>query len=342
MDERNYEQDPRIGLLRERHYAAADRDWHIDAALSEMSIQFGLEPGMYLGNQVLPVVTVTKQSDVYRIWDRDYWFKIPNTLRARATRANRVETAVSSATYYANNYALEEPIPFEDLDNADAALEMEQSTARHIMQLMMLDQENRVATLLTTAANVGSGNALTGTAQWSDRANSDPVSDVTTGRLWVQKETGQRINTIINGQEPHDSLLLHPDIIDRVKYTQRADGATLEAALADILGGGVAGVRYFVGGAPKQNAAEGLPTSASSMTFIWGKNMTLMYVPQTAGRNIPSAAYAFRWKPAGFSDFVVETKDDDDIKARLKRVNYFQDEKITAKECIYLLSTVVA
>jgi hypothetical protein len=322
----------------ERHYAAADTDWHIDAALSEMSIQFNMDPGMYIGPSILPVVNVDKQSDRYLIWDKDYWFRIPQTRRAPATRANRVETSVSSAAYYAHNYSLEEPIPFEDLTNADAALAIEEGTARHVMQLLMLDQENRIATLLTTAANVGSGNALTGTAQWSDRANSDPVSDVTTGRLWILKETGQKPNTLVNGQEVHDALLLHPDVIDRVKYTQRATNATLEAALSDIFG--VA--RYLVGSAPKQNAAEGLPTSASSMTFIWGKNCSLFYAATAPGRNIPSGVYAFRWRPAGFTDFIVETKDDDDIKARVKRVNYFQDERITAQQLTYLLSTVVA
>ncbi len=330
--------DPRLTETRVREYAAADTDWHIDAAMSELSIQFALDTGMYLGNTVMPVVPVDKQSNRYYIWDKDYWFRIPNTRRAPATRANQVETSVSSNAYYCHNYALEEKIPFEDLSNADEALALEESTARHIMQLLMLDQENRIATLLTTAANAGSGSALTGTNQWSDRANSDPVSDVTTGRLWIQKGTGMKAGTMVVGQEIHDSLLLHPDMIDRVKFVQRADKANIENAVADIFGVG----KYLVGGAPKQNAAEGLPTSASSMTFIWGKNVTLFYAPPAPGRNIPSAAYAFRWRPAGFTDFVVETKDDDDIKARLKRVNYFQDERITASELVYLLSTVVA
>ena len=331
--------DPRLAAARqERRYAAADTDWHIDAGMSEMSIQFAMEPGMYLGNTVMPVVPVAKQYDRYYIWDKDYWFKIPDTRRAPATRANQVETSVSSNAYYCHNYALEEKIPFEDLTNADEALALEESTGRHIMQLMMLDQENRIATLLTTAGNVGSGNALTGTAQWSDRANSDPVSDVTTGRLWVQKETGFKPSTMVVGQEVHDSLILHPDMIDRIKYVQAATAGNVGNAVADVMQVG----RYLIGGAPKQNAAEGLPTSASSMTFIWGKNASLYYVPGAPGRNIPSAAYAFRWRPAGFTDFVVETKDDDDIKARLKRINYFQDERVTASSLIYLLSTVVA
>jgi phage host-nuclease inhibitor protein Gam len=325
-------------LSAERRYAASDTDWHIDSPLSEMSIQFYVEPSQFLAPQIIPVVPVAKQSDIYRTWDKDYWFKVPDTNRARGTRPNRVETAVSSATYYAKNYALEEFIAYEDLDNADEALALEESAARHVMQLLMLDMENRVANLLTTAANVGSGNALTGTAQWSDRANSDPVSDVTTGRLWIMKETGQSKFTMVVGQEVHDSLLLHPDMIDRVKGAQVATAGNIEAVIAPVFQVG----RYFVGKTPKQNAAEGLPTSASSMTFIWGKNASLFVAADRPARNTPSGVYAFRWRPQGFTDFLVETKDDDDIKARLKRVNYFQDERITATQLTYLLSSVVA
>ena len=331
--------DPRLAAVSaERRYSADTGDWHIDAALSEMAIQFSLDAGMYLGPSIMPVVNVAHQSDRYYVWDKDYWFRIPDTRRAPGTRAKQVETSISSLAYYANNYALEEKVPFEDLSNADVALSLEESAARHVMQLLLLDQENRIASLFTTAANVGSGNALTGTNQWSDRANSDPVSDVTTGRLWIQQQTGFKPSTMVVGQEVNDAMLLHPDMIDRVKFTQRATNATIGNALADIFGVG----NYYVGGAPKQNAAEGLPTSASSMTFIWGKNVSLFYAPPAPGKNVPSGAYAFRWRPAGFTDFIVETKDDDDIKARLKRVNYFQDERITATQLTYLLSTVVA
>ncbi len=55
--------DPRLTETRVREYAAADTDWHIDAAMSELSIQFALDTGMYLGNTVMPVVPVDKQSN---------------------------------------------------------------------------------------------------------------------------------------------------------------------------------------------------------------------------------------------------------------------------------------
>jgi len=325
--------DPRLAF---RTYAAEDRDWHIDAGMAEISLQYTLEDAAFLAPKIFPVVPVGKQHDRYYIFDRQDWFRIPETRRARGTRPNEVEFAVSSGGYFADNYMLTGKIPFEDLDNADDALEIEASTAKHVTQLLMLDYENRVAGLCTTAANVGSGNALSGTGRWDDRTGSDPVSDVSTGKSWISLQIGRppKDLTMVVGQQVHEALVMHPDILDRIKYVQRATNATAEAALADIFG-----VRqYLVGGAISNSADEAQP---ATMAFIWGKNVVLMYTPTAPGRNVPSAGYSFRWRPQGFTDFVVETKDDDDRKLRMKRVGYFQDEKITAPEAIYLLTTVV-
>lgn len=326
-----YANDPRLAA---RTYAGADKDWHIDAALTEISIQFVLDPATYIAPQVLPVVPVGKQYDRYYIWDREYWFRIPRTKRAPGTEPNYVEFGVSSAAYHCDNYMLAGRIPYEDLSNADDALELEASTARGLNQLLALDWENRVATLLTTAANQGSGTALTGTNRWDDYGNSNPIADVTTGKAWMRLETGIEPNTLVVGAPVHDALLQHPDFIERVKYTARADQAAIAGALADIFGVG----RYLVGKAVANTAAEGLP---ASMSYVWGKNAVLLYVPPAPGRNVPSAGYSFRWRPEGFTDLVVETKENDDRKAREKRVGYFQDERITAPQLLYGISTAV-
>ena len=325
--------DPRMAAA--RTYAAADHDWHIDAAMSEIAIQYALDPAMYIAPQILPVVNVGKESDKFYIWDREDWFRIPtSTLRARRTAPKVVEPSVSSAGYHVKNYMLEGQIPFEDLANADAALDLENSTTRYVTQLLMLDQENRIASLLTTAGNTGSGNALSGTNRWDDYANSSPISDVNTGKNWVHLETGQPVTTMVVGHQVHNALIQHPDMIDRIKYVQAATQATVEKAIADIFG-----VKTYLIGSAVKNTGEEL--QAASMGFVWGKNVILLHVPPAPARNIPSAGYSFRWKPEGFTDFVVETKDDEDIKARRKRVGYFQDEIITGKQLFYLLTTVV-
>ena len=324
--------DPRLAA---RTYAAADHDWHIDAAMSEISVQFALDPSKYIAPMILPTVPVGKQSDRYYIWEKADWFRIPNTVRARGTAPREVEMSVSSAGYYATNYMLAEKIPFEDLSNADMALALEENATRHLMQILMLDQEYRIGTLLTTATNAGSGTTLTGDNQWSSGETSTPISDVSTGKAWMRMETGFEPNTMIVGAQVHDALRLHPDIIDRIKYVQRTTQATIDAALADIFGV----QRYLVGSAIRSSGEEG---QKASMAYIWGKTVTLAYVTPTPGLNTPTAGYMFRWKPEGFTDFVVETKDDDNVKARMKRCGYFQDEKIVAKELLYNIATVVA
>ena len=324
--------DPRLAA---RTYAAADHDWHIDAAMSEISIQYAVDPNVFIANQILPVVNVGKESDKYYTWNKGDWFRIPTgTLRARGTKPKVIEAGVSSAAYNAKNYMLEGRIPFEDLSNADMALELEQSTTKLVTQLLMLDQENRIATMLTAASNAGSGSALSGTNRWDDYANSSPVSDVNTGKNWIQLQTGQAVTTMVVGHQVHNALIQHPDMIDRIKYVQTATQANVTNAIAAVFGVD----NYLIGSAVKNGGQE---NQADSMSFIWGKNVLLLHVPPAPGRNIPSAGYCFRWKPEGFTDFVVETKDDDEIKSRRKRVGYFQDEIVTASQLIYLLSTVV-
>lgn len=322
--------DPRI-----RSYAAADSDWHIDAAMSEISIQYSLDPSMYIAQEIVPVVPVGKESDKFYTWDKADWFRINDSLRARATSPKRIEASVSSQGYQTLNYMLEGTIPFEDLSNADEALEVEESTVGLVTQALMLDLENRVATLLTTAANVGSGVTLSGTNQWSDGANSSPLSDVSTAVAWVQQGTGFKPNTMVVGALVHKALLLHPDIHDRIKYVQAVTPKSVEAVLAQLFDV----ERYLVGNAVKNSGQEGQP---ADMSFIWGKHALLLYRPPRPGRRVPSLGYCFRWKPEGFTDFVVESKDDDDIKARRKRVGYFQDEKIVASDLGYLITNAVA
>lgn len=323
--------DPRLAA---RTYASADHDWHMDAAMSEISIQFSLDPSKYIGPGLFPSIPVAKQSDRYYIWDKADWFRIPATIRARGTSPKEIEATVSSAGYYCTNYMLATRIPYEDLSNQDEALGLEESATRQLMQVLMLDQENRIASLVTTAANAGSGTTLSGVNQWDQGETSSPISDVSTAKAFMRMTTGFEPNTMVVGAQVHDALRLHPDIIDRIKYVQRTTQATIDAALADIFGI----PRYVVGSAIKSSGEE---KQDVSMGYIWGKNVNLMYVAPAPGRNVPTAGYCFRWKPEGFTDFVVETKDDDNVKARIKRAGYFQDERIVAKELNYLIASAV-
>lgn len=313
-----------------RRYATG-RDLHIDRPLSNIAI--GFMPEEFIADQIYPVVPVVKRSDKYYIFDKGDWFRVPNTLRSPKEKPKKVEFSVSSESYYANNFALAEELAWEDLANADAALQLSVSTTEHLTGLVKLDWEKRIASQLTSTSNLGSSATLSGTDQWSDFVNSDPVGDVTAGIEAIQATTGKKANLGIIGQQVWNKLKDHPDILDRIKHTQR--GIATPDIVAQVFGL----PKLLIGASIENTGTEGL---ADSFSYVWGKDVVLGYFPPTAGLRVASLGYAFRWRPAGFGDMTVRRLRDEERRIDILSVEYFQDEKITASELGYVIKAAVA
>ena len=143
------------------------RDVHIDRPLSNLVV--GFEPRNTIVQDFLPIVDVNKQSDLYFKWTKGDFFRIPSTTaRAPKTKGRTVNFAVSSDSYYANNYALVDEMDFETLVNQDNPLKIEEKAASGIYNLLMLDMENRVANQVTSGSNLGSYAAVS--SKWSSSA----------------------------------------------------------------------------------------------------------------------------------------------------------------------------
>ncbi len=313
---------------------AIGRDWHIDSALSEIAIGYLQEIGE-VADAVAPVVEVSKQSDAYYIWSKADFFRIPDTKLERKSRPKAVEFSVSSATYFARGYALMAQLPYEDIGNADEALELETSHTKLIVNQLYRDYENRIATLCTCGTNLGSYAQLSGTKLWTDYANSDPIGDVKSGTSFIQGITGFSPNIMIVGYKVHQAVIQHPDIIDRIKYTARATEAEITNALADIFGV----ERYIVADGLKNTGKEG---TSASYTHIWGNNVFLCYRPNAPGRMVPAFMYTFRWKvPKLPGAFEVRKRDNDDIRCREIECYLYQDEKIVGADLGYVINSVV-
>lgn len=315
---------------------ATGRDLHIDVPLTNMVI--GFEPQGLIVEEIFPVVSVQKQSDVYYKWDKGSFFRIPDTLRAPKTKGRSVTFDVSSDTYFANNYALVHEESFEDMGNADQILNSREKRLRALKNLLTLDWENRVASQITSGSNLGSYGTLTGTDQWSDYANSDPISDIETGKESIRSTTGLDTNLMIIGKSVYQKLIHHPDILDRIKYVQKGIvTADLLAAVFDV-------EKILIGTAIKNTAAEGLTDSFSD---IWGKHVVLAHTTKTPdpdGRD-PSLGYSFRWEAPllGGAAWAAEIwNDPDGGNYENRRIQYFQNEKLTASALGYLLIDVIA
>lgn len=311
------------------------RDVHIDRPLSNLVV--GFEPVGTIVQNFLPIVDVAKQSDLYFKYDKGDFFRVPATTeRAPRTKGRTAQFNVSSDSYYATNYALVDEMDYETLVNQDNPLKLDEKAARNLFNLLTLDMENRVASQITSGSNMGGTAAVSSKWDSSTAGTSDPFGDIATAKESIRSTTGLEPNTIILGKECYNALIRHADIIDRIKYVQR--GVVTEDLLASLFD--VQNV--YVGKSIINTAAENLTDSFSD---VWGKNTVLAHfsAPETDGRN-PSLMYGFRWtNPMFGAPFAVEKWDDPDHRNFTNlRVQYYQDEKITASELGYLLTACVS
>ena len=306
------------------------RDVHIDRPLSNLVV--GFEPQGTIVQNFLPIVNVNKQSDLYFKYEQGDFFRIPSsTERAPKTKGRTTHFNVSSESYYATNYALVDEMDFETLVNQDDPLKLKEKGARNLVNLLMLDMENRIASQTRSVSNMGSGSTVASKWSTAEAGKSDPFGDIALAKNTIRSQTGYDANTIIIGREAYNALIKHADILDRIKYVQRGVvTADLLAALFDV-------ENVYVGNSIINTGDENL---ANSFSDVWGDDTIVGHFaqPETDGKN-PSLMYGFRWtNPLFGSPMAVESWDDPDHRNFTNlRVQYYQDEKITAKDLGYVL-----
>ena len=313
-------------------FTPSGKDAHHDAPLANLAIKAFAASEGFIANQVLPIVPVMKQSDRYYIIDPDSWLRVPFTKRARKTSAREVEYQVSSDNYYADNYALLTTNAKEDLANADNAIRLRENSTLFVTEMLLRDNEVRVANLATTGTNLGSYVSLSGTAKWTDFVNSDPIADVTTARAFIRGKTGIEANTMIIDYDTKEIVKRHPALLDMFKYTSA--GMLDDKELMHVFG--VANILTAAG--IKNNAREG---AVASITNIWGNNVIIAHIEPGISLETKTFGLTMRWTPEGFPAPVQAMRYDhhDQSKhAEVVEVGVFQAEKIVAKDLAYLIA----
>lgn len=313
--------------------AATANDLHIDAALSEVAI--GYRPEGFIADMIFPIVPVQKQSDLYVIWSREDRLRRHDTKRAPATEAKRIYEEVSSATYFAKNYALKSSIPIEDFKNADPIFLDNLSTGKTELVLdgLMLDWEVRVADQVTSGSNVGSYAAVG--SEW-DGSGADPLSDLNIVIDNVHFSTGVRPNNITFGLQAWKSFRRNTTVRDLIFGVNNGGGYPNVSQVANLLEVD----KVHIGGAFQNTANEGL---AESLSAIWDDHVLVYYAPPSPSKERPSFAYTFRWRQPGLPDMQVERHPYNSIiKAQDLEVGYYQQEKITGPDYAFLLTNVTS
>lgn len=303
-------------------------DVHIDAALSNLSVKYG--NSQYVGELLMPALPVNKDSDKYFIYGKEN-LRTYKTYRAPGTRATSVDWSVSSDSFKCEEHALEHPIPDETRNEADAPLQIESDSVEMLSDMLMLDQEVRVAALALTAGSYATGHtkALAAGQKWDDYTASDPIKDVSTARSLIHSKIMRVPNTLLLGNQVFEALRQHPEIIGRM--SDNVSKIVTKEFLAMIF----EVERVIVGDALKITSREGAATEVSS--YVWGKNAILAYVG-TPGLKTITFGQTFR--RTGYKQ--VEKWREQPIKSDIVKTADKTDEKIVASGAGYWLSTVIS
>lgn len=329
-----------------RKYAGAypsDADGHVDRALSNLAIMaFESGEAGLVGNALLPVVPADFQSDKYYVIEKDAFRRVPDqTLRAPGTRAKSVQFRVSSDSFYCQNYALSHGTPLESIKNADTAIRFRENASALVVRALLLDQERRIANLVTSISNIGSGVALTGAAKWSDFVNSNPLADINTAHAFIRNATGLLPNTAVIDWDTLMTLRRHPQLLDFHKYT--SGGELAESQIRDFL----KVQTLLVAQGTVQNELEMAPgvTETPSVTSIWGNTVLFARTGPNTGLQSQTFALRFRWQPDVFpANMAVAVNQDTGPgrpKVEIVEAGYYQDEKVVARDLAYAVTTVL-
>jgi hypothetical protein len=290
-------------------------DVHVNVPLTNISIAYIQQQQAFRAAEIFPMIPVQKMSDKYFYYTKAYWFTNEAKVRADGAESEGTGYGIDSTNSYSCDiYALHHDLGDRVVLNADSPLNMQRDSTLFLTQKLLLAREkkwvdNFFATgiwnqgaALDDVTGVTSGNltANYGTpasaiCYWNDYTNSTPIQDIRHYKMAMAAQTGFVPNTLVLGPKPFETLCMHPDILERVKYGGAPGNPAVvtEQALAEVLGI----ERVVVPMAVMNSGAEGISaaTAAADTDFLYGLNGLLCYSNPSPSLLTPSAGYTFGW-----------------------------------------------
>lgn len=272
---------------------------HIDEVLTNISVAYP-NNGM-VGNILFPEVRVRKQSDLFNVFGREAWLPTDD-VRAPGSRTVEIPgLKVSNRPYFAREYALQIPVTDEERENADSPLDPDRDATELVTSKLLLRRELRIRDLVTDTTRYASGHTTTinsANDKWDQYATSTPVADIKAGRRAMHASLFMEPNLAIIPYQVMSVLEDHPDFIERIKYSER--GIVTPEIIASVIGID----RVIVPGLGYDSS--GNPGGSASITYLWGDDVILAWVPPRAGLRIPAFGYEFVWRYPGGQSMVTE------------------------------------
>lgn len=266
---------------------------HVDRYLTNFSVNYVQDASSFVAQQAASVIGVLKQTDQYVSYDRGYFWRDEAQPRPLGGRPVQVGYKLEPGSYNAIEYGLEHVVDDRQRANADDPIRLDENATTLLTQKHLIKQDRIWAQRFFKAGvwtndftGVVSSPGASQFVQFSD-PDSDPIGTIDEMKDLIHAQTGFMPNTLVLGTNVKRALRTHPDIADRIKYTQV--GIADEPILASLFE-----VDKVVVARSIYNAA--LEGAANDFTYINDPNgMWLGYIDPTPGLDSPTAIANFAW-----------------------------------------------
>jgi hypothetical protein len=325
-------------------------DLHINAPLTNVSVRFASRKERFVADKVFPAVPVDKKSDVFWKYGKSDWFRTDAQKRAPGTESAGTGWNATTATYRCEPLAVHKDIDDQTRANADSNWNLDKVNTEFVTNQLRIRKEiDFASSFLKSGVWTTNWTGVAGTPggsqfkQFND-ATSDPIGFFEDLHISFEELTGESINKVVMGARVLKALKQHPDVIDRIKYTQKGLVTTdMLAAMLNVgeivVPRGVKATGPQINDAVAQDAANTLGYIADS------KGVLAVYTPETPSIDTPAAGYTFNWKGyvGGNTEGIAVRKFRmDHLRASRIEAEMTYDMKVVAPDCGVWLGSAVA
>ncbi len=245
----------------------------LDKLLSNVSSAY--IPTGYIAESVLPFIGSVQSTGKLGKYGASH-LRIESSLKAGRGAYKRVESITRSTTDYSIvGHGLEGLVTKDDYRNVSLPFKAEEDETLGVTTMLWLEKEKSLADTLADSSVMTQYTTLTGTNQYNDFLNSDPISDFSTARTAVRTGCGQLANTGIMDWAVFNKLRYHPGILDALGFKQNRPGGLSEDELASAMGV----QRILIAGSSYNSAKE---NQADVLAPVWGKHIIFAVLPPVA------------------------------------------------------------
>lgn len=284
------------------------------------------------GLEVLPITPLPSSEYRWLKYPVGENFTFPETLVGRTDTPNEISTSAKEESGITQDYGIRSFIPQRDMERQSESYRPLEHTTELITNLMLLDLEVRIAKLVFDPNLYGATNqeVLTGTAQFSDYTNSDPLSKL----LRIMDGRVMRPNKLVMGHGAWSVLRQHPKLVRAFHGNEGGDGLVTRQFFAELLE-----VEQVLVGKGWVNTAR--PGQPPNLQRVWGNHILLFYSDRLSG---PQNGLSFGWTGQYGDKFAGRIQDPHKgLKGgTIVQTGWEIDPRVAVPDLGYLIQNVVA